>query len=298
MHDMLLILNPCAGKMKSKAMLFHIVEIFCRRGHRVTVQLTNARGHAAELARDAAELGHTLLVCCGGDGTLNEVVNGNMQSAHPLPIGYIPAGSTNDFAASAGIPITVRKAAEAIADGKPCSFDLGRFEGGRYFTYIASFGAFTSASYSAPQPVKNLLGHLAYVLEGIKDLSNIKPYHVLIEADGRTFEGDYVFGAASNSTSVGGMVKFPSETVCMNDGLFEGVLVKQPRSPSELHQIVRALAKPDFTGESTAQIEFFQAASLCFYMPETATWSLDGEAVPAASNVRIENQPSALTLIR
>lgn len=295
MKRILLIINPCAGKMKSKTALFDIVDILCRK-YMVTTQVTTHRGHAAELACNAAKTGHSLLVCCGGDGTLNEVVNGNMQAQKPLPIGYIPAGSTNDFAGSAGLPTDPAAAAAMIAEGKPTPLDLGRFDDDRYFTYTASFGAFTAASYKAPQPAKNMFGHMAYLLEGVKDIGKIKPYHIRAQAgDGTVYEGDYVFGAVCNSTQMAGMVKFKTDIVDMADGRFEVVLVKMPASLVELRQIVHALTRLDFHHE---MIDLFQGAEIRFSLPEALPWSLDGECASGGESITIVNQPGALQLIR
>ena len=293
----LLILNSHAGKMKSKSVLYDMLDVFCRGDYLVTVQITQGPGHAAELARNAQDGGYSLILCCGGDGTLNEVVSGNMQAQHPLPIGYIPAGSTNDFASSVGLPSKPAQAAQSIVQGEPAPLDLGLFNGARYFTYIASFGAFTAASYSAPQPVKKRFGHFAYLLEGLKDIPNIKPYHVLVEADGKQFENEYVFGAVCNATSVGGMVKLRDDVVKMDDGLFEVILVKMPANASELHRIVQALARPDVQLDSD-MIDFFQAADVRVSMPEAVPWSLDGECVQGECDNRIENRRGALWLVR
>lgn len=295
MKRLLLILNPSAGKMKSKTALFDIVDILCRGPYLVTTQITTHRGHAAELARTAAETGHSLIVCCGGDGTLSETVDGNMHAKKPLPIGYIPAGSTNDFAASAGIPADPAVAAARVAAGKPVPFDLGRFGADRYFTYSASFGAFTAASYSAPQPAKNRLGHMAYILEGVKDISKIKPYHVRVEADGAVYEDDYVFGAVCNSVTMAGMVKFKSDIVDMQDGRLEVVLIKMPATLADLTQIVHALPRLDCHND---HIDLLQAQEIRFTLPEALPWSLDGECADGEQTVTITTQPGALKLIQ
>lgn len=297
MKKALLILNSHAGKMKSKSVLYDMLEVFCRAGYLVSVQITERPGHAVELARDAQEGDYALIICGGGDGTLNEVVTGNMQAKHPLPIGYVPAGSTNDFASSIGLPAKPVDAARLITQGDLLPLDIGLFNRERYFTYIASFGAFTSASYSAPQQVKNRFGHFAYLLEGMKDIPNIKPYHVLVQTQGKQFENDYVFGAVCNTTSVGGVVKLREDIVKMDDGQFEVVLVKKPANAMDLHKIVQALARPDAQLDSD-MIDFFQAGEVTITMREAVPWSLDGECVAGMAVNHIKNCRNALWLMR
>ncbi|MBR6604224.1 MAG: acylglycerol kinase family protein, partial [Clostridia bacterium] len=172
---LLLIINPVAGKMKSKNALFDIVKVFSDNDFDVSIRLTKRRGHGTEIVENE-HMNYDLIVCVGGDGTLNEVVRGLVRGGADTPVGYIPAGSTNDFASSIGLSPNIKTAAENIAKGEKYQLDIGAFKD-VIFTYIASFGAFTSASYSTPQATKNAIGHIAYVLEGIKDLSTLKPVH-------------------------------------------------------------------------------------------------------------------------
>lgn len=202
---LLFIVNPRAGKTKSSAPLFDAVATFGRAGYLVRVMLTQAAGDAARFAAQWGG-GYDLVVCAGGDGTLNETLSGLMQLENRPPVGYLPNGSTNDFAASLRIPSSVQQAARAVVEGTPHPLDLGAHND-RYFSYVASFGAFTKASYSASQETKNALGHFAYILEGIKNLDSLRPYRCGVEADGESFDGDFIFGAVCNSTSLGGLVK-------------------------------------------------------------------------------------------
>ena len=204
---LLFIINPRAGRTRpnANAALFDAVARFCEAGYLVSVRLTAHQGHAAEIA---AEEGASFdrVVCCGGDGTLNETVRGLMTLPSPPPLGYLPSGSTNDFAASLGLTGGAAEGAERILSSAGRRLDIGDF-GGRPFVYVASFGAFTRVSYSAPQSVKNDLGHLAYVLEGVRDLSNLRSYRALIATEEEAFDGQFLFGAVTNSTSVGGFMK-------------------------------------------------------------------------------------------
>ena len=228
MKKNLMIMNPCSGKRQANKLLTDMVELFTKNGYMTTVLTTTARGdgtlYAAEHGGD-----FDLITCVGGDGTFNEVVAGIVESNRKIPVGYIPAGSTNDFANSLGLSTDVMKAARDIISGEKISLDIGSFNG-RKFSYVASFGAFTQTSYSTPQSVKNMLGHLAYILEGVTSLTSIRPQHLRIEANGVVYDGDYIFGAVSNSTSLAGILTLSPEYVDMGDGLFELLLVKMPRN--------------------------------------------------------------------
>ena len=290
--NLLLILNPISGKMAGKRYLADVVEQFCRGGYVPTVFVTTARGDACRIAcahGGAADL----VVCLGGDGTFNEVVTGLLEGGHTTPMGYIPCGSTNDFAAGIGLKKNILDAAAAILEGSPHTYDVGMF-GERYFSYVASFGIFTRASYATPQNVKNALGHLAYLLEGIKELSNIRPWHVRFEVDGRTVEGDYLFGAVSNATSLGGVLKMDPTAVDMNDGLLELLLVRMPRNATELSECVRALAEQRY---DTDAITFMSGSDFTVCADPAMDWTLDGEWGSGGETVRIRNRRDAITLI-
>ena len=204
MKKMLFILNPCAGTKKANRFLADILDAFNRAGYQTQVYVTAGNKDATHAVKQFAP-GMDLVVCCGGDGTFNETVAGLLETGLSIPVGYIPAGSTNDFASSLKLPLHPLDAARVIIEGTPQPLDIGSFNG-RYFSYVASFGAFTKASYTTPQSVKNALGHTAYVLEGIKEIASIRKMPVRLELDGEVVEDDYIFGAICNSTSVGGIL--------------------------------------------------------------------------------------------
>lgn len=290
---LLLIVNPVAGTMKTKSSLFKITNVFCSAGYLVTTQITKAWGHAFSIAAGHA-FEYDLVVCCGGDGTLNEVISGILHSGRPVPIGYIPAGSTNDFANTMGLVSNPQKAAEVITTGTVHNIDVGLF-GGMYFTYIASFGAFTAASYSAPQEVKNAIGHLAYVLEGIKELPNIRSQHIKVYANDTVYENDYIFGAITNSTSVAGIVRLSSDLVDLCDGSFEVILVKEPRNLSGLNKIVTAVTNSNFNND---MFDFFKASEVKVCSDVPISWTLDGEHVPDIKEISIQNLHGAISFIK
>ncbi len=289
----LLIVNPVAGMMRGKAAMFPIVNTFCRSGYRITVYVTEKQGDARSKAKEESS-SYDLVVCCGGDGTLNEVIDGMLSGEHNTPLGYIPMGSTNDFANSLKLSSHPVKAAQDIIGGKERTIDVGFFNQKRHFTYIASFGAFTAASYNAPQTTKNALGHFAYILEGIKELSVLKSYTIQVEADGASYDGEYVFGAVCNSTSVAGLVKLNRKLVDMSDGEFEVVLVRRPKDLTDLSKILMALNTGDF--QNNDMIHFFKAKTIMFKTEKPMPWSLDGEFQEGADAVTIQNKAGGIFL--
>ncbi len=291
MQTLLFILNPCAGRLQGERHLTRIKEILSAT-YKVTEYITTQRGDAM---RAAGELGgqHDVVACCGGDGTLNEVICGLMTLQDPPPLGYIPAGSTNDFAASLKLPRDLLAAAGRICNGTPQALDVGKCND-RYFSYIASLGAFTEASYSAPQNLKNSLGHLAYILEGLKDAGKIRQYNLKITADGNVYQGNYVFAAVCNSTSVGGLVKLNPATVDFADGLFEVLLVKYPNNVAELGRIVNCITTRTFTDP---MVTLLHAAQVNIECDEDIAWSLDGEYAAGGKTNQIQNLHHALRFI-
>lgn len=292
LKKLLLIVNPVAGKKRLKNMLLDVVQIFARGGFATTVMVTGRRGEASEFAACGSE--YDRIVCCGGDGTLNEVISGMLDHGVTIPLGYIPCGSTNDFATGMGISSDIKKAAESIANGLPRLLDVGKF-GDRHFTYVASFGAFTATSYTTAQDVKNILGHAAYVLEGIKDLQSIKPYRMQFVSGDTVYEGEYVFGAIANSTSFGGIVKLKDELVSLNDGLFEVLLIKMPKTIADLNVIINSLTTSNFENK---RFEFFKASKLTIISEEPIAWSLDGEYMRTEGEVAMSNLHGVINFIK
>ncbi len=292
-RKLLLIVNPVAGMMKTKTTLFNITNTFCKEGYFVVTQITQHRGHATELVMQYGA-SFDIIVCCGGDGTLNEVIEGLLKANITTPLGYIPSGSTNDFANTLQLSSKPVAAASAIITGSEYKLDIGLF-GERYFSYIASFGAFTAASYKTAQEVKNTIGHMAYILEGIRELPTIQPYHVTFATEDKVYDGDYIFGSITNSTSVAGLVKLRGDLVDLCDGLFEVILVKNPQNIAQLNKIISSIVTSDFNNE---MFEFFKSSKLSIVSAEPLSWTLDGEHVPDVNRVKISNIPGAVTLVK
>jgi YegS/Rv2252/BmrU family lipid kinase len=293
MKNMLFIMNPYAGTRKANRYLADILTIFNRAGYTVITHMTAGPGDGEQVTQRMAP--HVdLVVCCGGDGTFNEVINGVLRSGVDVPIGYIPAGSTNDFAASLHLPTNVLQAAKEIVEGQPRRYDVGQF-GDRYFSYVASFGTFTRSSYATPQSVKNALGHTAYMLEGIQELSQLRKTHVRLELDDGVVEDDFIFGAVSNSTSIGGILTLDPKQVDMGDGKFELLLVRAPRDLLEISECIRALQTQKYncsmiTFRSTTHVRVLDGLEI--------VWTLDGERQDGQETVDIVNRHHAISLIQ
>ena len=281
MKKLLFIVNPKAGRTRSLAPMFNVMARFSEAGYIIKLVVTEKSGDAR---RAASQLGEQfdLVVCAGGDGTLNETLNGLMKLENKPPVGYIPHGSTNDFATSLEIPDDPVVAAAAISCGRTRPLDLGRHNQ-RHFAYVASFGAFTRASYSATQAAKNALGHLAYIFEGLNSLDTLRPYRCRIEADGEVFEGEFIFGGICNSTSLGGLVKLDPKLVKMDDGKFELLLLRMPKTPADLTNLISSLTKMEY---NEPNVIFRHVEHVVVTTEDDLPWSLDGEH--AASEPRVE----------
>ena len=289
---LMLIVNPRAGRSRSLAPLLNAISLFSEADYLVSLRQTTAQGDATRFVRENGAA-FDRIVCYGGDGTLNETVTGLMDLPVPPPLGYIPGGSTNDFAASLHLSDQPAEAAKQILDSSGKKLDVGTFNG-RPFVYVASFGAFTKASYSAPQSAKNDLGHLAYILEGVKDLSTLRPYEATVTADGETFSGSFLFCAVTNATSVGGLMKLPEDQVVLDDGRFELLLIPNPKSPLDLQALLRSLLLQDYTGDG---VIFRHASDIVVETPESFPWTLDGEYGPGQERIEIHNLKQKLTFL-
>ena len=269
---LLFVFNPKSGKGLIKNYLVDIVDTMVKADYEVTVYTTQAQGDAIQkVEKEAAK--YDLVVCSGGDGTLDEVVTGMNRSEVERPIGYIPAGSTNDFANSLGIPKDMVKAAYTAVHGKEFPCDVGYFNGDT-FVYVAAFGLFTEVSYQTPQHWKNILGHAAYILEGAKRLHDIPSYIMKVEHDGEVFTDKFIFGMVTNSISVGGFRGMTGEDVKLDDGVFEVTLIKSPKTPLELNEILASLTK---LIDDTDLIYSFKTSELRITTEEKVAWTLDGE---------------------
>jgi len=292
MKKALFIINPCSGKKKILKSITEIDKVLYEGGYSADIYFTKCRKDATQkVISDGA--GYDMIICGGGDGTYNEVISGVLKAQLSVPVGYIPAGTTNDFASTLGIPSKNVLAAKKITDGTPSPIDVGCF-GDIYFSYIASFGAFTASSYSANQKLKNRLGHSAYIFEGAKEITSIKPYKIKVEVNGESFEDEFIFGAVCNSKSIAGLIKLEEGVADLSDGIFELVLVRKPLHLINYKKIMSSVKKGDNTNEN---VVFLHTDNVKITTDEELHWSLDGEHAVSCGEVEIKNLNHAISLI-
>lgn len=297
MKKLLYIYNPAAGRRTAKASLSDVVEVFSRQGYEITVHPTQGRGDATRTVLEDGG-GFDRVVCCGGDGTLNETVQGLLAlPADKRPVlGYIPAGTTNDFSRTLELPRTLPELAEAAGAGTPRPIDVGE-AAGRPFTYVAAFGLFTDVSYSTPQANKNLLGHFAYLLEGMGRLASIPSYHMKVSTrSGTEVEGDFIYGMVGNTVSVGGLVNLPRDKVLLDDGRFEVILIRQPKTAKDWQSILTALTTLELSKDGEGAVVGFSAEEVTFACDAPVAWTVDGEFGGEQQITTVKNLPRALTI--
>lgn len=287
--NMLIIANPCSGKGKSKKIAPKALCAFQDAGFNATLKYTSKRGDAINFA---SEMGYDIVVAIGGDGTLNETISGVVATNNNVVVGYIPMGSTNDFARSMGIPSRWRSAVDSIISGEDKDIDVCRFND-RFFTYVAAHGIFAETSCSVSQRLKNKIGHLAYLLLGVKEVFRKNNYPVKIDVDGREIDDTYAFLGFGNTKSIGGILRFKDEYVEMSDGLFEVLLVKRPKSPWQLSRMIRRFNKSEWQGDG---LEMIHAKKVKLYTKDKMLWSLDGERYIVEEDSEIENIPQAVKI--
>jgi diacylglycerol kinase (ATP) len=285
---LLLIINPCAGRNKKRVGTLEILNKLSCADYDFNIKTTRCQGDATTIAKENGN-DYDIIVCCGGDGTLNETINGVMKLNKRVPVGYIPAGSTNDLASTLGIPVGVGEATDLILSGKTNGYDLGSFNG-KYFCYVASFGIATDISYNTPQKMKNLFGHSAYVINGfilrlIPMLMNFKPIHMKVEYDEGEIEDDFYFGSLSNSTSVAGLFKFNKQEVKLNDGYFELLLVKGLKSNLDAFSMLNKVVHQEYDGK---QILLLRTKKVKITSEKKVPWTLDGEFGGEQDKVEME----------
>lgn len=290
---MLFVYNPHAGKATIRGHLLDIIDIFTKAGYEVTAYPTQSQGDGEKRVRDRAD-DYSIVVCSGGDGTLDEVVSGMMNSEFKVPIGYVPAGSTNDYAKSLKIPSVMTKAAQIVVNGNDFLSDVGTMND-KYFVYCAAFGIFTDVSYSTDQSLKNALGHAAYILQSVKELQDIKTYHMKITyGNGTVLEDEFIYGMVTNSIQVGGIQNITGKNVKLDDGEFEVTLVRKPKSLIDLPNLVGALLDSKIL--SSNDLINIKLRNITFESDIPVAWTRDGEYGGEHTKVVINNLPRAVTI--
>lgn len=288
---LLLVVNPKAGKCMAKQKLFELVSLFSAKGYETTVYPTKKDGTTDYVKDNAHKYGR--VVCCGGDGTLSEVLAGVYKNGNNIPVAYIPMGSTNDFASNMGIPRNTALASMAAAKGKVVPYDLGLFNG-KPFAYVAAIGAFTAASYSAPQKLKNRFGHFAYVIEAAKSIASIKPITMTVEINGVKLKDRFIYASVGNTTSMGGVLKLNKDDVDFADGVFEVLLMKHPQNTMVALEMIYDLLSGHF---KTKNIAILHAKNVKLSFETPTVFSLDGEKSEPCLEAVITAKKAAVNVI-
>lgn len=293
MKRLLFIYNAKSGTGAVAKRLSDIIDVFVKSGYRVEAYPTQCVMDAKKQIMERSQE-FDLIVCSGGDGTLNEVVSGVMQLEDKPVIGYIPTGSTNDFAGSIGLKKNMLLNAKIAVGGCKYKVDVGTFNEDRNFVYVVAFGAFTKVSYATPQRLKNVIGHPAYLIEAIKSLPTIKSYHMRFEFDGNVIEDDFIYGMISNSNSVGGIKGLTGKDVILDDGLYELTLVKMPKNVQDLTGIAQGMLNSKIESEYVYR---YKVSEVKAYSAEPVGWTVDGECGGTHKSVTIKNNPNAVTIM-
>ncbi len=290
--DVSLIINPRAGASHSNEYAVSINSLLTERGYNTNTYFTEFQGHATQLAKELSSKSD-FIVCCGGDGTLNETVCGIIESGLNIPLGYIPAGTTNDFAKTLKLSKNLTDAVNTITEENAVSLDIGFIDDKKPFVYVASFGLFANVSYDTPQETKNKYGHAAYIIDGIKSLSDIKSHKAKITADGTVYEGSFIFGSVTNSLSLGGIMNFKASDVTLNDGKFELLLIKTPESITQIGNIVVSMINQQFNAK---EIFFTHASEILFEFESPVAFTSDGEYAGTYEKIKTTNSKGRLSL--
>lgn len=292
MKKLLLLANFHSGKGIIKSNLADMIDYYNSKGFEVTVHTSQYSGHITDIVEKTGSL-YDNIICCGGDGTLNETINGMMSLDKRPLLGYIPCGSTNDFANSIGIPTIVEDSYKTAVDGNPFTIDIGNING-KHFSYVAGFGLFTNISYETPQTIKNILGYQAYIITGLKEITNIKTYPIKIAYDNGIIEDDIMIGLISNSNSIAGLKILFENYANLNDGLFEVLLVKKPKNISLLKNIVNCLVEKKFDND---MFYSFKTNKLVIESSDYIKWTVDGEYSGDYNHAEIKVIPGAVDIL-
>ncbi len=290
----LVLINPLAGKKTTNIQSLNLIKDLSQIGGKISIYYTKFKKDASRIIKKYA-YDYDLVVCCGGDGTFHEVVNGMMCFEKKIPIGYIPTGTTNDLAKSLNLPKTIHELTALISKCEPKNHDIGLFNGNEYFSYVASFGAFSEVSYSTPQKIKNILGHFAYILTGIGSIKKIRPYHLKINYDGNVIEDDFIFCAVINSKSIGGVIEISGNDIDLGDGKLEIFLIRNLNNPIDLYNALKEIKAKEYNKDS---IILLHARNIIIENQKKVPWTLDGEYAGKLKNVNIANIHSGIKVIK
>ena len=293
MKKMLFLVNPKAGKGAIRNDLLDIVLIFSNAGYEVILYPTKDSADAERKIKEDGDC-FDIIVCAGGDGTLDNVVRGYFAKGLDVPLGYIPVGTTNDFARTIKLSRKPTEAARQIVNGKVNKFDVGKFCD-KNFIYIAAFGLFTDVSYNTNQSLKKVLGHSAYLVEAVKNITNYKGFYINAEFDGSRVSGEYIFGMITNSYSVAGFRIRGAKHVVLDDGKFDCLLVKKPSTVIEFQMVATAFLTNNFFDNE--MFYMCKASKVSIKSTEAIAWTLDGDYGGSYEEIQIDNIEKAIGIL-
>lgn len=281
---MLLITNPASGKGTIKKDLYKIIKNFKKLKFKIDLKYTNIDYNASKIVMNYDKECDVIIVL-GGDGTLNEVVTGLTESNKKIKVGFIPIGTTNDFAKSLRIKKNRIELSKTILDKDIKNCDTGKIND-KYFNYVAAFGVFTETSYATSREQKRKFGRLAYVFNGIKELFKIKKHKAKIYVDDMIITDDFIYGGISNSKSIAGFELYDKDEVDMSDGKFEAMFIKMPKNFFRKIKLGFDLL---FKNRKNSDIICFKVSKIVIEVEEPVDWTMDGEYAGRYSVVKIEN---------
>lgn len=290
--EILLIVNPCAGKGKISKYISKICDNLEKQGYELEVVYTSENNNGEKIIENYIRYIDAVVVC-GGDGTLNEVINGIVKCNKKIDVSFIPFGTTNDFARTVKVPRNTYGLSKNLSKYKKINVDIGSF-GRKYFYYVAAFGVCTNVSYTTDQKEKNRYGRLAYYKNGIKELRKIKAYKTTIVTDNEIIKDEFIFGAVTNSMSIGSFKWFRKEDFSLNDGLFELLLIKKPKNVFSLIRIIISICRKKYDPRS---VYYMKTKHLQVEFEEDVPWTLDGEFGGSVKNIVIENHKSKIGML-
>ncbi len=295
MKKLLMIINPGAGRGGIGSNLFSVINLFTENGFRVEVHPTQGIGEATDFLKTNGE-SYDYVICCGGDGTVNEVASGLLELEKPPILGIIPSGTTNDFSHTIGMPKQPLQAAKIICEGERSPCDIGKLNS-RPFVYAAAFGLFTNLTYSTPQQNKQILGPAAYIIEGLKDLQRLSPVHIRLHHDGGIIEGEYLICMVTNTVSVAGFRKMFKDVASLDDGRFEVTLISRPHNVNDIQKIVNVLLSLESIDNEVDCLTAFTSSKVMIEANNEIDWTIDGQHAGAHKVANIEVVRHAIEVI-
>lgn len=290
--QVLLIINPNAGKGNVQRRIPYIKRDLENTGYDVDIVYTKKKVPAKEIIREYHKKAD-IIICCGGDGTVNDLVSSVMELEDKPEITFIPLGTVNDFARTIGLSRKRFYMPSILKKYTRRKIDIGKFNK-KYFNYVAAFGAFTKVSYVTSQKLKKYFGKWAYFIVAIKYFFKIKTYKINIDIDGKKIEKECIYGSISNSKSIGGFQWFRKRDIALDDGKFEIILINKPKHKIQYISMVFDILLKRYQSKN---FFYSQGSKIEITTEKNLSWTIDGEFGGMAKEIKVENCKQAVTFI-